>query len=304
MRPVVPLLVALALAGCGGGPCNGSSSLCARRYDQVVFAATHNSFASKEDKVADADQTWRVPRQLADGVRALHLEVFPFDFGKPWVCHALCQLGGVPMVDALADVRVFLDGNPREVVTLMVELNRVTTAQVAQAFMDSGLIKYVRAQGPPWPPLADLIDGGERVVVLADTVDAAYPWLLDRWKLTWETPWQTYEPWTFSCALDRGTAGAALYTVDHFLDNPFSDIVPSPARAELVNHDPFFVERVELCRMQAGQLPNFVLVNFYEIGDLLHVVAALNGLEPALPLDYDLLPTADLEALPDGSAGN
>ncbi len=258
MRALALCLVIAAGCNDGAATCNGSIALCQKRYDQVAFPGTHNSFATKEDKVADADQTHLVPTQLADGIRALHLEVSKYDFGEPWVCHALCQLGGVK------------------------------------------LVAHVQSMNMQWPTLGSLIDSGQRLVVLADHTDPSVPYFLDRWKWTWETPWETSQPWTFSCAIDRGTAGAPLYTVDHFLDDPILDIIPSPARAQLVNHDPFFAERVFACEKQANQLPNFVLVNFYEIGDVFHVVNAFNGLEPA-PMDYDALPTLDLSISDAGS---
>ena len=45
----------------------------------------------------------------------------------------------------------------------------------------------------------------------------------------------------------------------------------------MVNHDPFFIEHVRRCEAEAGQLPNFVTVDFYEIGDVFRVVDSLNG---------------------------
>ena len=46
----------------------------------------------------------------------------------------------------------------------------------------------------------------------------------------------------------------------------------------MINHDPFFQTRVDGCRSDAaGDLPNFVTVDFYDIGDVLSVVDTLNG---------------------------
>jgi len=74
----------LAVAGCSGQPshthaaasCNGSAVLCSRRLDEVVFAGTHNSFAaSAEPGWYFANQTYGIPRQLEDGIRALLIDV-------------------------------------------------------------------------------------------------------------------------------------------------------------------------------------------------------------------------------------
>ncbi len=74
------LLAGVLLGGCGGGSapssCNGVRGLCARRLDQVFFAATHNSFAASEEPGWHfANQTYPIPRQLSDGIRALLIDV-------------------------------------------------------------------------------------------------------------------------------------------------------------------------------------------------------------------------------------
>jgi hypothetical protein len=48
----------------------------------------------------------------------------------------------------------------------------------------------------------------------------------------------------------------------------------------MVNHDPFFVERALQCQAESGFLPNFVTVDFHDIGDVLNVVDVLNGVAP------------------------
>ena len=79
-------LVALLCAACGGstvqrttaaGPaCNGSPALCSRPLNQVIFPGTHNSFAaSTEPGWYFASQTYPIPRQLKDGVRAFLIDV-------------------------------------------------------------------------------------------------------------------------------------------------------------------------------------------------------------------------------------
>ena len=82
---VVFLLLALAVAGCGGGgsttaggapTCDGSAALCAKRLDQVIFPGTHNSYAAADEPGWHfASQRFGIGRQLDDGIRALLLDV-------------------------------------------------------------------------------------------------------------------------------------------------------------------------------------------------------------------------------------
>jgi hypothetical protein len=301
IRPFL-LFFAAALCGCHSAPpptaCNGSDALCSRPYDQVAFAGTHNSFATTEEKYGSPDQTHTVDRQLADGIRVLHMETFPFDAGAPWVCHALCEIGGRPLADALGTIRAFLDAHPREVVTLLLETTKLQASDVQAAFASSGLLARVHPQalGAPWPTLGELIDRDERVVVLVDgsggegvpsTGPPPYPWYLDRWQFTEETPWNNAQPSDLlRCNIDRGTPGAPLLTVDHFLEAP----VTNPAMADTVGNDPFFVDRIRTCAGALGHVPNFVLVDYYEVGDLFRVIDVLNGVASAPPVDRDAFP--------------
>ena len=82
---VLIVVLAVLLAGCSGskGPsgtavsaCNGAAALCERRLDEVVFPATHNSFAAyAEPGWYFANQRYGISRQLEDGIRALLIDV-------------------------------------------------------------------------------------------------------------------------------------------------------------------------------------------------------------------------------------
>src|SRR4051794_30944191 len=56
--------------------CDGAAALCDRRLDQVVFAATHNSYAASDQPGwRFASQRYGISRQLDDGVRALLIDI-------------------------------------------------------------------------------------------------------------------------------------------------------------------------------------------------------------------------------------
>jgi hypothetical protein len=70
-----PRAAAVPVAGEPGG-CNGLRAMCERRLDQVVFAATHNSYAAaQEPGWLFANQRFGIARQLRDGIRALLVDV-------------------------------------------------------------------------------------------------------------------------------------------------------------------------------------------------------------------------------------
>jgi hypothetical protein len=86
---VTVLVLALMLPGPSSEPraqaatagCNGSEALCDRRLDQVVFPATHNSYAAADEPGwFFANQRFGIERQLRDGIRAFLIDVH---FGAP-----------------------------------------------------------------------------------------------------------------------------------------------------------------------------------------------------------------------------
>ncbi len=294
-RSSLAIAVLVAVAGCGGEPsstaCNGRDALCARHYDAVAYPGTHDAYSDVDENFGAPDQTHTMTRQLEDGVRVLHLEIYAYD-DDAYLCHSVCQIGSKLLVDGLTEIRKFVDAHPREVVTLLMESNNVTTDAVAAALEKSHLSSRLHAQvmGEPWPTLGELLDKGDRVVAfLADlthTGGGSHATLLDRFGWTWETPWDNETPADFTrCNADRGVMSNDLYVVDTYLED---QIIPTADHAALVNDNPFLLERLGHCQAVSGRLPNFVMVNYYEVGDLFADVDALNG--------FGELPDGDADA--------
>lgn len=284
--------------------CNGHAELCDRAYDKVAFPGTHDAYSNLAEKFIAADQSFPLAKQLEDGVRVLHLEAITNlpNHDDAFLCHGLCGLGNKLLVDDLTDVNTFVQAHPNEVVTLLLESSDLPTATIAAAFTKSGLVPSLHAHdlGAPWPTLGKLIQHRDHVVVfyvnVTKTDEAKYPWLLDRWSFTWETPWNNVKVDDFGrCNADRGTMGNDIYVVDTYME----DIsVETAEHAGLVNANPFLLERLLYCQKATMTFPNFVMVNYYEVGDVFHDVDVLNGFAP-LPDNPGVAPPARY----DGDAG-
>jgi hypothetical protein len=204
-----------------------------------------------------------------------------------FLCHTLPFCGNPrrSLADGLAEVRDFLASHPGEVVTLLFE-SYVAAADVAAAFAEVGLLGqvYVHAGGA-WPTLGEMLERGERLVVLtddrlSDADRARFPWYHYLWdSLAFETPFSLtpaeFFAAGFTCEDLRGEPTNDLFILNHFL----TDTIGHPSFAELVNFNPEFLERARECEAFHGRIPNFVTVDYYEIGDVFDVVAALNGLD-------------------------
>lgn len=295
MRNPLPLAVAITLslgaASAAAAPpyqpiaCNGFESLCDRPYDEVSYATTHNAFnylVGRDPQFHFPNQGHDIPTQLADGVRALMIDVHEYNGfdashqGEVWVCHSFCWLGGEPLVDVLTDIRLFMDSHPDEVISIIFE-SYVSREATEEAFIDSGLIGYVHAQplGQPWPTLRQMIMGGGRLVVFTDHEGGSPAWYHDVWDYAVETHFSVKEPEDFDCTYNRGDSRNDLFIFNHFLTKPLA----RPSLAYQVNFDPFLLDRALECWAYTSKRPHFITVDFYDIGDVLEAVDVLNGVD-------------------------
>jgi hypothetical protein len=260
------------------GACNRHGELCDRAFDAVAYPTTHNAMSNAEEGWLGPNQNLSITHQLEAGVRALMLDTW-YLAGAPVLCHGgdvfPCDLTGFkPLAEGLTEIRTFLDRHPNEVVSIIFE-SYISELDTQVAFFDSGLIQYAHAQpaAASWPPLRDLIENNSRLVVFTDDGSASLPWHHYVWDHAWETHYSFAAPQDFSCAKNRGSLANPLFILNHFLTN----LIGSPALADMVNHNPLFLDRAMQCRTESGQLPNFVTVDFFDIGDLFTVVDTLNG---------------------------
>jgi hypothetical protein len=276
-------------------PCNGWAQLCARPYDQVTYPVAHAAMANSAAFWSYPAQDKDLRAQLDDSIRGLMLEVHA-ESGVATLCFNDCAEGQAPLVSELARVAGFLDDNPREVVTLLID-NRVSAADIGQAFAEAKLSRYLYLEDPSgqWPTLGEMIDQGERLVVfLADAAEAepGYRALSDNVRATTDSARTARD---LACDTPSGNADAPLVLLMQTLVGPGPSSEgaagaggastaslgrPSADLAETVNHDPFFSERVTFCASAFGQAPTFIAVDFYDASDVIGVTQRVSGLTP------------------------
>jgi hypothetical protein len=204
-----------------------------------------------------------------------------------YLCHTFCELGAVTLSSALADLRTYLVNNPGAVVIVINQDEGVPPADIKRAFQQAGLLDLVY-RGPfgPFPTLREMIDSGQRLVVMAENEADDISWypLAYRDALQ-ETPFhftsaaELTDPSRVaeSCRSNRGHASAPLFLVNNWVD---TTPTPRASMAEAVNAHSALLKRAQTCQRIRHKLPNLVAVDFYKRGDVLGVVRALNGLSP------------------------
>jgi hypothetical protein len=215
----------------------------------------------------------------------------------------------------LTTVRLWLDANPYDVVTLLiVNSDYVSPTLYEPAFTASGMLKYVYR--PPkipmalndWPTLSELILANTRAIVFMDyqANQTAVPYILDEFSQMAESPFSPTDP-AFPCdmqrppGITRNQTQNRLYLANHNLNVAISlggsDIL-IPNFSDLsdvnsVNGTSGLGTMAQRCKtMYAGRSPNFLLVDYYDVGNytvgsngdvrngsVFEVAAMMNGVE-------------------------
>jgi len=221
-----------------------------------------------------------------------------------YLCHTTCDLLNAGLlIDYLVTVTDWLDKNPYEVITILFSNGGyVLPGNYSEPVVNSGLINYVyTAPTIPmpldsWPTLAEMILTNRRAVVMLDydTNQTAYPWLLDEFSYVWETPFSPTDP-AFPCTAERppdqprDVRDDRMYMANHNLNVEVTLAGISldlPARTRLNQTNAItgygsLGAAVENCSAMWDRPPNFLLVDYYNIGSfngsVFQVAADANG---------------------------
>lgn len=196
-----------------------------------------------------------------------------------YLCHGFCELGATKFTLAMAQIKQFLEANPREVVAIVFE-DHVPWQSLAEGLEDAGLARF--GYRGPWsgelPKLGDVIASNHRLLLLTENAEPDVPWMHNAYKLFQETPFNYRSVAELaapsSCDPMRGEPGNPMFLINHWVDTPPN---PRPSIARRVNSFDFLWQRVERCSAERKLFPNMIAVDFYREGDLFKVVDKLNG---------------------------
>lgn len=268
-------------------PCNNYPELCYRKYSNMTMVAAHNSpFVLKGN--AAANQALGVTQQLDDGIRLLQGQTHKVN-GTLRYCHTNCDiLDAGPIVDYLTTVYNWVHTHPYDVVTILIGNGDYVWVENYTAPLEaSGLVRY--AYIPPkipmalndWPTLAQMILTGKRVVFFMDYManQGSVPYILDEFSQLWESPFDPTNR-SFPCNVQRPPglslpdAQNRMYMTNHNLNTEltildYSLTVPTTTLLNVTNNVAGYGslgEGAEICCNDYGRPPNFLNVDYYNIG--------------------------------------
>ena len=191
------------------------------------------------------------------------------------------------------EVKTFLDANPHEIVTLILEDFTNNIPLIVADIQESGLFAYVHEQklSEPWPTLETLVTNNKRMVIFVRTNDIKrlenFNWLCPLWDYAWDTRFNfsRIADFKYDQVPNRGDQAFKtrdknphnkLFIVYHFI-TPLAG--GSKKWAMRANRSSVLQRRLKKLTKQTGHIPNFVQVDFFEYphNDLFKVINILNG---------------------------
>ncbi|KAK3114216.1 hypothetical protein LTR53_007683 [Teratosphaeriaceae sp. CCFEE 6253] len=281
-------------------------SLYDQSYSAQTFIGTHDSVAIRNRDNGwslSGNQYFNVSVQLQSGVRLLQAQGHrdPGGTREIRLCHFNCALmDGGSLATHLNNVKWFLEANPSEVVTLLFVNAGPPLEHWAAAFYQTGLdlISYIP---PPykrrgwmtlddWPSIAEMVTANKRLVTFLSSGadESRVPYLLNQFDYMFETDFGIDEPDQYTCAPARPRWWRPWYIpprlslVNHFLYARFLGFrYPNATFANTTNAAGFRVgelgEHAVRCRSLYERRPNFLLVDFYNEGEVFDVEYGMNA---------------------------
>lgn len=271
--------------------CEGLASLCGRHLGEVVFAGTHNSFAaSSEPGWYFANQTYGLGRQLADGIRALLLDVH---YGVHY------RTTGTVRTDLAAE------GSDRNKVAEQLPASALRLADRVAGRVGLGtlsgtpelflchtlcelgaepldrelrLLRNFLQRHPSEVLIVILEDyvppnaNASRLVVFAEEKGGSPAWYMPAFSFIQDTPLGALHPGQLSCARYRGRGDSPLLLINHWIP-PFP---PSLTLNTAIGKAPLLRSRVSRCTRARGISGAIVAVDFYQRTSVVAVAEELN----------------------------
>lgn len=275
-------LAAIAFSAALSAQCNGDKNLCHKRYSDVAFLITNNAYTPFHSELI-GDQSHTIAQQLQNDVDGLVLNVDML-YGQPVVYYRSTILGERALKEVLVDVKKRLNEVPEKVLTILFN-SKMPVAEWSYLLSDCDLIGQIYIHpGGPWPTLREMVDGDQRLVLFTLNNDSQnQPWIQ---QLNHFSKWAARD----LCQKDapEKILGADmprdLLLMDHHSKMKVSEKVDD---LQWVNSRKLLLQRATKCWDMTGNIPNLIVVDHYQIGEVKSALKMINNLTEGLAENVD-----------------
>ena len=251
--------------------CLGSVDRCAATLLDVTLAGAHNAFNAGDSGFLLPNHDTGLAAQLEGGVRAFLIDTTQVQ-GEVVVCHGPCALGQQPLEDVASVFAAFREAHPAEPLLWIVQDG--AAAEATLAALDAGGLGdalWPWNHGAGWPTFGAMARRGQTLMLTVET-DAPGP---ATWTSFYERGFDTAYDFGSAAEMDceplRGAPGEGAFLLNHWLSTP----LPTREGAAQVNTAEALSARVAACEAEKGWRPNVIAVDFWDVGDVVGVAAAL-----------------------------
>lgn len=277
--------------------CNGLSSNCIKRVNEIMFATSHNAMSTRQDSFFAPNHNLNLETSLQAGFRAFMLDLCDCSNGVAF-CHSDCILGTRDPSVVFAAIVSFLQDNLSEVILLEFQVepgsdmfDLFDIMREVDGFVD---MMYEHPDtSSNWPLMSQLVDDNKRILVFQhrgpncqlagqcpEGFHSTYDYMFETlFSLDSAEELLAYPN---SCQVQTGQSDADFFILNHFAGSSTS-FFPEESTALEVNQINALTSRVEACsELYSGRIVNFIAVDFWSLGDTVEFVQEYNkGFEPA-----------------------
>ncbi|KAL4372750.1 hypothetical protein AHAS_Ahas05G0013000 [Arachis hypogaea] len=269
---------------CRTQPTSPTSKVKGLPFNRYSWLTTHNSYALAGARsatgsfiVAPMNQDDTVADQLKNGVRGFMLDMYDF-MNDIWLCHSAqgkCYnfTAFQPAINVLKDMKSFLDANPSEIITIIIEDYVSSPQGLTKVFKNSGLSNYMfplsrmPKNGQDWPTVDDMVQKNQRVLVFTSKRDKeASEGIAYQWTYMVENQYGDDGMKNGSCpnraeSPAMNTKSRSLVLMNYFPSTPNRSAACADNSAPLVS-------MMKTCYAASGnRWPNFIAIDYYMRSD-------------------------------------
>jgi Phosphatidylinositol-specific phospholipase C, X domain len=147
--------------------CNGLSSNCSKRVNEIMFATVHNAMSSLEDGFIAYNNLKSLEKALKAGYRGLFLDSCDCNSDGINFCHSFCFAGKRKSLTVFNSIVKFMKENPNEVLVIELQINDDSLSELWE-IAPSAFKNYLYShpgRNKQWPTLNTMINSGKRIIV-------------------------------------------------------------------------------------------------------------------------------------------